>query len=295
MSRTAIQRSLLALLAAVALVAAACGASGDEPAEGSGEGGSEESTTTVAEASEASWGDLTNLCGPGEATVSPGEGTSAPGTINIAVATDRGPDIRPGLNKELWDASVAFSEWCNAAGGIQGLQIELIDADGKLFEVESVMTTICTEAFAMVGGAFTQDDLEFSGKPGSDFHQCNMIDIPGFAVSPVKGLSNGLVQAVPNPPTKKSTAWLIDSATPVDPAFTHFVDVHPVDMPVRPPLHNRRPSPARKRSRPPAKNRSTAASTPEIGAGPQDRGGRRPQPRNRSVGSGRRVCPHAQN
>jgi hypothetical protein len=72
------------------------------------------------------------------------------------------------------------------------------------------MTTICTEAFAMVGGAFTQDDLEFSGKPGSDFHQCNMIDIPGFAVSPVKGLSNGLVQAVPNPPTKKSTAWLID-------------------------------------------------------------------------------------
>lgn len=210
MSRTAIQRSLIALLAAVALVAAACGASGDEPATGGEGGGSEESTTTVAEASEASWGDLTNLCGPGEATVAPGEGTSAPGTINIAVASDRGSDIRPGLNKELWDASVAFSEWCNAAGGIQGLQIKLIDADGKLFEVESVMTTICTDAFAMVGGAFTQDDLEFSGKPGSDFHQCNMIDIPGFAVSPLKGLSNGQVQAVPNPPTKKSTAWLID-------------------------------------------------------------------------------------
>ncbi len=210
MKRNATQRILLALLAVVALVAAGCGASGDEPAAGGGDGESEGSTTTLAEASGASWGDLRNLCGPGEATVAPGEGTSAPGTINIAVASDRGSDLRPGLNKELWDASVAFSEWCNAAGGIQGLQIELIDSDGKLFEVESAMTTICTEAFAMVGGAFTQDQLEFSGKPGSDFHECNMIDIPGFAVSPEKGLSNGQVQVVPNPPKKKSTQWLID-------------------------------------------------------------------------------------
>ncbi len=209
--RTVSGRILLALVASVALVAAACGASGDEPAAGGGS--EEETTTTAAEASTASWGDLDNLCGPGEATVAPGEGTSAPGTINIAVASDRSSDIRPGLNKELWDASVAFSEWCNAAGGIQGLQIELIDSDGKLFEVESAMTTICTEAFAMVGGAFTQDQLEFSGKAGSDFHQCNMIDIPGFAVSPEKGLSNGQVQAVPNPPTKKSTQWLIDFKT----------------------------------------------------------------------------------
>ncbi len=208
--RTVSGRILIALVASVALVAAACGASGDEPAAGGGGGGSEETTTTEAAASNASWGDLANVCGPGEATVAPGEGTSAPGTINIAVAGDRSSDIRPGLNKELWDASVAFSEWCNAAGGIAGLQIELIDADGKLFEVESAMATICTEAFAMVGGAFTQDQLEFSGKPGSDFHQCNMIDIPGFAVSPEKGLSNGQVQAVPNPPTKKSTQWLID-------------------------------------------------------------------------------------
>jgi hypothetical protein len=199
---------LIQLVVAVSLLAAACGASGDESGGESG-GEQAETTTTVADTG-ASWGDLKNVCGPGEATVAPGEGTSAPGTINVAVGSDRSAEIRPGLNKELWDASVAFAEWCNAAGGIQGLKIELIDADGKLFEVESVMTTICTEAFAMVGGAFTQDDLEFSGKAGSDFHQCNMIDIPGFAVSPVKGLSNGQVQVVPNPPTKKPTQWLTD-------------------------------------------------------------------------------------
>ncbi|MBM3661359.1 MAG: ABC transporter substrate-binding protein [Actinobacteria bacterium] len=202
------RRLLIPLVAAVSLVAASCGASGDESGGESG-GEQAETTTTVADTG-ASWGDLKNVCGPGEATVAPGEGTSAPGTINVAVGSDRSSEIRPGLNKELWDASVAFAEWCNAAGGIQGLQIELIDADGKLFEVESVMTTICTEAFAMVGGAFTQDDLEFSGKAGSDFHQCNMIDIPGFAVSPTKGLSNGQVQVIPNPPTKKSTQWLTD-------------------------------------------------------------------------------------
>ena len=34
---------------------------------------------------------------------------------------------------------------------------------------------------------------------------------------------------------EEDTAWLVDSAAPLEPAFAHSVDVHPVDSPVRPP------------------------------------------------------------
>ena len=58
------------------------------------------------------------------------------------------------------------------------------------------MTTACTSVFAMLGGGMVQDQLQFSGKEGSDFHECAMIDIPGFANSPEKSDSNGQVQYV---------------------------------------------------------------------------------------------------
>jgi hypothetical protein len=203
------KRLLLILLAATALVASACGASGDEE---SSESDSEATTTTAADegASAAAFGSLEAPCGPGEATVQADEAGKGGDKLYIGVANDRGAQVRPGLNKELWDASQSFAAWCNEQGGIDGLQIELIDMDAKLFEVESAMAKACTDAFAMVGGAFTQDNLEFSGKDGSDFHKCQLIDIPAFAVSVEKGLSNGQVQPLPNPPNKKSTQWIID-------------------------------------------------------------------------------------
>lgn len=207
------KRILVVLLAAVAVLATACGASGDESGSANEESGGGSSTTAAAaEPAGGSFGDLKGVCGPGDAKVDPAEAgaATAPGSITLAVANDRGSEIRPGLNKEIYDASVSFSEWCNEQGGIDGLKINLIDADGKLFEVESAMTKVCSDAFAMVGGAFTQDELEFSGKDGSDFHKCNMIDVPAFAVSAVKGLSNGQVQPLPNPVTKKSTQWIMD-------------------------------------------------------------------------------------
>jgi hypothetical protein len=56
------------------------------------------------------------------------------------------------------------------------------------------MAKACTDVFMMVGGGFAQDDMEFSGKDGSDFHKCGLADIPGFAVSVKKANSNGQVQ-----------------------------------------------------------------------------------------------------
>lgn len=202
------KRVLLVLLTALALVAASCGASGDEGATEEEEG----ATTTVAEgASDAStFGDLDSPCGDGDFTIAEGEQGAGADALHIGVGNDRSAQVRPGLNKELWDASVAFAEWCNAQGGLGGLPIELVDLDAQLFNVEAAMSKACTQVFAMVGGAMTQDNLQFSGKAGSDFHECGLIDLPAFAVSVEKGLSNGHVQPVPNPPNKKSEQWVMD-------------------------------------------------------------------------------------
>ncbi|UDY37214.1 ABC transporter substrate-binding protein [Dermatobacter hominis] len=200
---------LVALFAAIALVAGACGASGGSGEEAEGDG----STTTTAAggtATSAKWGDMDSPCGEGDLKVKDGEGGTGTDKLYIGVPNDRGAEIRPGLNKEVWDASQSFAAWCNEQGGIGGLQIELVDLDAKLFQVEAAMSKACTSVFALVGGAFTQDNMEFTGKDGSDFHKCKLIDIPAFAVSVEKGLSNGQVQPLPNPPNKKSEQWIMD-------------------------------------------------------------------------------------
>ena len=200
------KRLLAAIAVALALVAGACGASGegDEPTEPS------EDTTPDDAPATAAFGDLDELCGEGDYTVAADEAGKGTDALYIAVANDRGADIRPGLNKVLFDASTAFAEWCNEQGGVGGLRIELVDMDAKVFEVENAMATACRDAFAMVGGGLAQDALLFSGKPESDFHQCGMIDVPGFSASPEKAGSNGQVQPVPNPGTATSMTWFED-------------------------------------------------------------------------------------
>ena len=204
-----VRRFALVPVICLALVAGACGASGDAPEEG------ESPTTTAATGgpSDAAFGDLDELCGPGDFTVAADEaGSRGNDQLRIGIATDRASTVRPGLNKEMWDASVAFVDWCNEQGGVGGLTIDPVELSGSLFDVEAAMTLACTDVFAMVGGGYAQDNLEFSGKDGSDFHRCGMIDIPGYAVSPEKADSNGQVQPVPNPGTTMANTWIRDFA-----------------------------------------------------------------------------------
>lgn len=200
------RRPVMVLAAVLALVAAGCGASGE-----SGSEDPEEPTTTVAEASEAVFGDMDEaVCGEGDLSVDPDQAGGSSDVLRIGVANDRSSDIRPGLNKDMWDSSVAFSEWCNEQGGIGGLPIELVDLDAALFNVEAAMTTACDGVFALVGGGLAQDQLQFSGKAESDFHQCELVDVPGFANSPEKTDSNGQVQPIPNTGGAQPTTWFSD-------------------------------------------------------------------------------------
>jgi ABC-type branched-subunit amino acid transport system substrate-binding protein len=145
----------------------------------------------------ATFGDLPSPCGPGELRVEPTEAGGSTDVLRIGVANDRTAEIRTGLNREIWDTASAFAAWCNEQGGIGGLPLELVDLDGRLFEVEAAIATACTGAFMLVGGGYVQDNLQFSGKPDSDFHRCRLADIPAFSASAQKADSNGQVQPLP--------------------------------------------------------------------------------------------------
>jgi hypothetical protein len=200
-------RRLAAVLAALLLLTtAACGASGEE--EGSEEEPeTSEQPTSGAGASDADFGELEAPCGPGELSVEESEAGRGTDKLYVGVGNDRTAAAFPGLQKTIWDASVAFVEWCNAQGGVGGLELEIVDLPAALFDVETAMATACTDVFALVGGGMAQDNLQFSGKEGSDFHECGLIDVPAYAVSTEKAESNGQVQPIPNPSSNTGNAW----------------------------------------------------------------------------------------
>ena len=204
-------RRFAAALVALVLVGTACGAQGDNT-EAPDDNVTESTAPANGEASDANFGDLEAPCGPGDLSIDPSEAGLGTDKLYIGVGNDRTSELRPGLQATIWDSSVAFVEWCNAQGGVGGLQIEIVDLPAALFDVEAAMTTACTDVFAMVGGGMAQDNLQFSGKDGSDFHRCGMIDIPAYAVSTEKSQSNGQVQPIPNPSTSTGNTWFADFA-----------------------------------------------------------------------------------
>jgi hypothetical protein len=172
------------------------------------------------EAPGVTFGDLESPCGPGDATIA--EGQNGGDTLVLATATDRGAEIAPGLTQEMYDSAVAFAKWCNSQGGVGGLQIEVLDADGKLFEVPKVMERVCSEAFAMVGGGWAFDDQSFPL-----FHDCDMIDIAGYTVSTTKAMSNGMAQPIPNPTDKRNVGWFEWAKDTNPEAMSRFATLYP--------------------------------------------------------------------
>jgi hypothetical protein len=180
------------LVCATALVvlAAACGRDSKE-AEPTGE------TTTSVESGAAAgtFGDLEDVCGPGDA-----KGATATGVtdteINTAVVSDPGFTGRPGLNQELFDAAKVFAAWCNEAGGINGRKLVVHERDAKLTEYKQRVIESCREDFFMVGGGAVFDD---TGQ--QDRLRCLLPTIAGFVVTPQARAADLTIQPVPNPLT----------------------------------------------------------------------------------------------
>ncbi len=146
---------------------------GDDPAPAEGEGGAEGDTPAEPEAAD------------------PGVSAEA---IEIAVISDRAGQVRvPTISIE--ESMQAFVDFCNGFGGINGRQLELLKIDSELFNhLEATREACDAGVFAIVGSGSVTDD---SGAQA--MVDCDLIEVPAYAVSAAKSLSDNLVAPVPNP------------------------------------------------------------------------------------------------
>ena len=179
----------LAFVCVIALVLAACGRSDSQ--KGSGD----TSSTTAAVGTSGATGTFGTsgvVCKKGTPTGSPANGVS-PSEIRLATFSDTGYAGRPGLNQELFDAANVFSQWCNAAGGINGRKIVVDERDAKLFDVKARMVESCAQDFMVVGGGAVFDENGVQTRL-----TCLMPEIPGYVVSSAARGADLLVQPIPN-------------------------------------------------------------------------------------------------
>jgi hypothetical protein len=139
----------IAALAAVALLAAGCGRSGTNNEEPSGGG-----TPKHEQAVSADFGDLKDVCGPGNPTKAPTQGVTKD-AIDVGVFSDVGFTKNP----ELADAAKVFTSWCNELGGVKGRKLVVHLRDTKMMEVRQRMLESCKQDFALVGGGAGLDAM----------------------------------------------------------------------------------------------------------------------------------------
>jgi ABC-type branched-subunit amino acid transport system substrate-binding protein len=191
-------RSVLAVLVTVSLAIAGCtrgadetetGVAATEPA-GAGDGttaGAGDGATAA-----GSFGDLEEVCGPGDAAGSTAQGVTDD-SIKVGTISDPGFVGRQGLNQELFDATEVFTTWCNEAGGINGREIEVVERDAKLTEYKQRITESCQEDFMLVGGGGVFDDTGQEERLG-----CLLPEIPAYQVSSKARGADLAVPPLPN-------------------------------------------------------------------------------------------------
>ena len=187
-------RTRAALLAFLLVATAACSRSDDSTADAGSTTSTEGSGAGDATALEnGGFGDLEGVCQDGDAS-----GATATGVtdteIRLGTVTDKGYAGAQGLNKEMYDAAVAFAAWCNEQGGILGRDIVVDDLDAALTEYEARVTEACEKDFALVGGGAVFDE-----DPNGVRVECGLPNIAGYVVSAPARTADLQVQPVPNP------------------------------------------------------------------------------------------------
>lgn len=187
-------RVLTSILVLLALAAAACSRSD------TAETGPDGTTTTTAAAGgdataldQGGFGDLEAVCKDGDASGSTATGVTDT-EIHVGSVTDKGFTGASGLNKEMYDAAVAFASWCNEHGGILGRQIIVDDLDAALTEYEARITEACASDFALVGGGAVFDEDPNGVRVG-----CGLPNLAGYVVSAPARNADLQVQPLPNP------------------------------------------------------------------------------------------------
>ena len=138
----------------------------------------------------------TPVCGPapsGQTNTASAQGVTAD-SIQLGTISDTGYTGAPGLNQELFDASVTFVGWCNSLGGINGRQLKLDQLDAQIFQYKDRINDACAKDFSLVGGGGVFDDAGQVARI-----KCLLPDFPGYVVTPVARGAALQVQALPFP------------------------------------------------------------------------------------------------
>ncbi len=180
---------------ATALLASACGSRSDDSGE-ENLGPSESTTTTVAGVEDGMFGSIESPCGEGDASGATDTGVTDD-AITITSYSDSGGQVG-GLNKGIDDSSLAFVEWCNDQGGINGREIKLEFRQADLFAYNAnVVTPACEDSLALVGGLAVFDDNGAQAQV-----DCGLPNIPAAAVSSVQSGADLTWQVLPSPPNQ---------------------------------------------------------------------------------------------
>lgn len=194
------RRAVLATVVVLALATASCSRSGDESETGGSDGDGSTDTTEASGSRLANgeFGDMGTVCQDGDGGTATETGMTE-SEIRVGVVTDKGSEVRAGLNKEMYDTAVAFADWCNENGGINGRQIVVDDLDAKLTEYSARISEACQDDFFLVGGGAVFDNQDFDTSGKSARVECGLPNIAGYLINPEARVADLLAQPVPNP------------------------------------------------------------------------------------------------
>jgi ABC-type branched-subunit amino acid transport system substrate-binding protein len=191
------RRAAIAAVLALGVSVAGCSRSGDEEATNDEETAAETDNGDDggggSRLANGEFGDLGTVCQDGDGGTATETGMTAD-EINVGVITDKGTEVRPGLNKEMYDTAVAFADWCNENGGINGRDIVVDDLDAKLTEYSQRIGEACQNDFFLVGGGAVFDNQDNGARI-----DCGLPNIAGYVVNPEARVAELQAQPLPNP------------------------------------------------------------------------------------------------
>lgn len=155
-----------------------------------------------------SFGDLENVCQPGDAHTATAQGVTET-EISVSVFSDIGFTKKT----EYPDAAEVFTNWCNDHGGINGRKLVFNVRDARLTEDRQRMLEACREDFAVVGG-----DAAFDNVGVKERLKCLMPEIPAQTVSDANTGSDLQVTTFDKPADASAYegyfGWLINEVSP---------------------------------------------------------------------------------
>jgi ABC-type branched-subunit amino acid transport system substrate-binding protein len=199
------RRVALFILCLFALAVAACGSRADTEAspgnaevegEGSSDGGEGEGGSDAAVGPDSTeLGTIENPCSDDEAEGEPA--ADVPGvtedTIRIGVISDKENPAVPLPTVGIEESMLAFVEFCNEAGGINGRQLELQTYDSMISRTEEATQAACRDdLFALVGTGSVQDQQGIGTR-----EECGLVEVGAYSATTSRTESENFFGPVP--------------------------------------------------------------------------------------------------